>query len=135
MATPVLDELEVLVRALGLVYARQRDAILVEVEEGGRRIGIAITYDEISDTVRVAAPLDVEPLPGALSWFLEESFKSTTYKYTIDYDGFVAVVYDLPRRCVRTARDLREAILHVVEGAKRVLERVVEEGKSGESSG
>ncbi len=132
MVTPVLDELEVLVRALGLVYARQRDAILVEVEEGGERIGIAITYDEISDTVRVAAPLDVEPLPEALSWFLEESFKSTTYKYTIDYEGFVAVVYDLPRRCIRTARDLREAILHVVQGAKRVLERVEREG--GEAS-
>lgn len=131
MVTPVLDELEVLVRALGLVYARQRDAILVEVEEGGERIGIAITYDEISDTVRVAAPLDVEPLPEALSWFLEESFKSTTYKYTIDYEGFVAVVYDLPRRCLRTARDLREAILHVVQGAKRVLERVERGGEEG----
>jgi len=131
VVTPVLDELEVLVRALGLVYARQRDAILVEVEEGGERIGIAITYDEISDTVRVAAPLDVEPLPEALSWFLEESFKSTTYKYTIDYEGFVAVVYDLPRRCLRTARDLREAILHVVQGAKRVLERVERGGEEG----
>ena len=127
MATPVLDELEVLVRALGLVYARRGDAILVEIEEEGRRIGIAITYDSISDTVRIAAPLDVEPLKEALEWFLEENFKSTTYKYSIDYEGFVAVIYDLPRRCVRTARDLREAILHVVEGAKRVLERTVEE--------
>ncbi|AEM39248.1 hypothetical protein Pyrfu_1390 [Pyrolobus fumarii 1A] len=124
MVTPVLDELEVLVRALGLVYARQRDAILVEIEEDGERIGIAITYDEVSDTVRVAAPLDVEPLPEALSWYLEENFKSTTYKYALDYDGFVTVVYDLPRRYIRTARDLREAIVSVVSGAKRVLERV-----------
>ncbi len=127
MVTPVLDELEVLVRALGLVYVRQRDAILVEVEEEGRRIGIAITYDEVSDAVRIAAPLDVEPLPEALGWYLEENFRSTTYKYTIDYEGFVTVVYDLPRRCIRTARDLREALVQVVAGAKRVLERVVEE--------
>ena len=133
MATPVLDELEVLVRALGLVYARSGDTILVEIEEEGRRIGIAITYDNISDTVRIAAPLDVEPLKEALEWFLEENFKSTTYKYSIDYEGFVAVVYDLPRRCVRTARDLREAILHVVEGAKRVLERTVEEEEGSKS--
>jgi len=120
----VLDEIEVLVRALGLLYERRGDAILVEVEEEGRRVGIAITYDEVSDSIRVAAPLDVEPLPQALSWYLEENFSSTTYKYTIDTEGFVTVVYDLPRRCVRTARDLREAIMHVVTGALRVLERV-----------
>ncbi len=120
----MLDEIEVLVRALGFLYERRENAILLEVEEEGKKVGIAITYDEVSGTVRVAAPLDVEPLPEALSWYLEENFTSTTYKYTIDTEGFVTVVYDLPRKCLRTARELREAITHVVTGALRVLERV-----------
>ncbi len=119
-----LSELEVLVKALGLPYRRERDAILVEYEDKKYgRIGLVIMLVREADVVRVAAPLDVEPLDEALSWFLRSNFENYSYKYTIDYDGFITVVYDLPRTCVNTVSSLREAVLEVVEGAKRVLER------------
>jgi hypothetical protein len=125
-----IDELEVMVRALGLPYSKREGALLITMQvEGYGEVGVVVSYDEESDRVRIAVPLDVEPYHEALTWFLSENFTSTTYKYAIDYDGFVAVVYDVPSRCVRSARDLREAILEVVEGAKRVLERVEEEEK------
>ncbi len=126
-----IDELEVLVRALGLPYTRREGNLIVSIED--RRYGtinVVVMYDEESDTVRIASPLDVEPYTEALQWFLSENFTSTTYKYALDYEGFIAVVYDMPSRCVRTARDLREAVFEVVEGARRVLERV-EEARSG----
>ncbi|KSW11448.1 hypothetical protein CF15_00910 [Pyrodictium occultum] len=67
---------------------------------------------------------------------LEENFTSTTYKYALDYEGFITVVYDLPGDYVDNARKLREAILYVVEGARRVLERTREEpGGEGEKPG
>jgi len=123
-----IDELEVLVRALGLPYQKRENAILTSYKtETGEEIGIVISLEQETESVRVAAPLDVEPLPQALSWFLEENFTSTTYKYTIDTEGFITVVYDLPAKCIRTARDLREAIVEVIEGAKKVLERVEKE--------
>ena len=122
-----IEELEVLVRALGLPYTRREGSLIVSVEDAKHgTLNVVVMYDEESDTVRLASPLDVEPYREALQWFLSENFTSTTYKYALDYDGFVAVVYDLPSKCVRTAKDLREAILEVVEGAKRVLERVEE---------
>ena len=119
-----LDELEMLIRAIGLNYRKHGDSILVEyVDRKYGNIGIVVQYDEASDTVRIAAPLDVEPYEEALRLLLEENFSSQTYKYAIDYEGFITIVYDLPRKCIRTARDLREAIIEVIEGAKKVLER------------
>ncbi len=129
-----IDEIEVMVRALGIPYSRREGNLILTVEEPGYgRIGVVISYDEESDMVRIAVPLDVEPYQEALQWFLAENFTSTSYKYAIDYDGFIAVVYDLPSRCIRSARDIREAVLEVLEGAKRVLERTEEEkeGTSG----
>ena len=91
-------------------------------------------YDRDTGVLRVAAPLDVEPTREGLRILLEENFTSATYKYALDYEGFITVVYDLPGEYVDNARKLREAILYVVDGARRVLERtrVEEETESRE---
>ncbi len=128
-----LADLEVMVRALGLPYQKKDGNILLSVKDKKYgEIGVVVSYDENTNSVRITAPLDVEPYHEALSWFLSENFTNTTYKYAIDYDGFVAVVYDLPANCIKSARDLREAIVEVVEGAKKVLERT-EAGPEEES--
>ncbi len=119
-----LSELEVLVRAIGLSYRRRENNLLLEYDDKRfGRIGLVITLIPETRSVRIAAPLDVEPLDEALSWFLRTNFESYGYKYTIDYEGFITVVYDLPARCVNTVSELRDAVLEVIEGARRVLER------------
>ena len=118
------SELEVLVRALGLPYQKREQNLLLEYrDEKYGRIGLVVSYLHEANTIRFAAPLDVEPLEQALQWFLRSSFESYSYKYTVDYEGFITVVYDLPRKCVNTVADVREAILEVLEGARKVLER------------
>ncbi len=130
-----IDEVEVLVRALGLPFRRQEGSLILSYQDPKHgEIGVVISYEESSDTLRIVVPLDVEPYPEALRLLLEENFSSTTYKYALDYEGFIAVVYDLPRRCVKTARDLREAIVEAVAGARRILERS-EEPSASPSSG
>jgi hypothetical protein len=130
-----ISDVEVYVRALGLPYSRAHGSIVVEHRDRrGEPIGIAIMYDRDTGVLRVAAPLDVEPTREGLRILLEENFTSTTYKYALDYEGFITVVYDLPGEYVDNARKLREAILYVVDGARRVLERtrVEEETESRE---
>lgn len=132
-----MSDLEVYVRALGLSYSRVEGSLVLEyTAREGERIGVVVSYEGDTGVVRVAAPLDVEPTREGLRVLLEENFTSTTYKYALDYEGFITVVYDLPGDYVDNARKLREAILYVVEGARRVLERTREEpGGEGEKPG
>ena len=118
------SELEILVKALGLPYTRKENNLLLEYyDEKHGKIGLVVSYIAETNTIRIAAPLDVEPLEEALSWFLRTNFENYSYKYTIDYEGFITVVYDLPKKCVNSVADLKEAILEVVDGARKVLER------------
>jgi len=86
--------------------------------------------------VRVAVPTDVEPSVEGLRWLLAENFSAggLLYKYGVDYEGFVVVVVDVPAGCVGSARDLRVLIGAVVEGYRRLLERV-REGPGGDGEG
>lgn len=122
-----LEGLEAFLRVLGLRYTRRGGSLLVEYEHPSLgRVGIVVELDQASSTVRLAAPTDVEPFQEALGWFLEENFSSQSYKYAMDLEGFIVVVYDLPASCVESARVLREALIEVVKGYERLMERVEE---------
>ncbi len=122
-----LEGLEAFLRVLGLNYARKGGSLLVEYEHPRLgRIGIVVELDQAASTVRLAAPTDVEPFQEALGWFLEENFSSPSYKYAMDLEGFIVVVYDLPAACIENARALREALVEVVKGYERLMERVEE---------
>ncbi|ABM80438.1 hypothetical protein [Hyperthermus butylicus] len=119
-----LSELETMVRLLRLPYRRMGDSVVASFsDEKYGEIGLVYTLDRDTGSLRVAAPLDVEPTSEGLRVILEENFTSTTYKYALDYEGFITVVYDVQADCVRDVRKLREITLYVVEGAKRILER------------
>ncbi|MET1102033.1 MAG: hypothetical protein ABWW69_06135, partial [Pyrodictiaceae archaeon] len=119
-----LEDIEVFLRSLGLDYERRENALLVQYpDEKYGRLGVVIMIFEEAGILRVSVPLDVEPLEEALSWFLQMNFESPSFKYSIDYEGFITVVYDLPMDCISKARDLRDAILYVIDGARKVLER------------
>ena len=119
-----ISDVEVYVRALGLPYRRVHGNIVVEYKDRrGETIGLAIIYDRDTGMLRVTAPLDVEPTREGLRILLEENFTSMTYKYALDYEGFITVVYDLPGEYVDNARRLKEAILYVIDGVRRILER------------
>ncbi len=123
-----LSELANLLRLLRLEYRRMGESLVASYEdEKHGSIGLVFSLERDTNTLRVAVPLDVEPTEQGLRILLEENFTSTTYKYAIDYEGFIAVVYDVPAGCVNDVRSLREIVLHVVEGARRVLERTVKE--------
>ena len=122
-----LEGLEAFLRVLGLNYVRKGSSLLVEYEHPRLgRIGVVAELDQASSTVRLAAPTNVEPFQEALSWFLEENFTSLGYKYALDLEGFIVVVYDLPATCIVNARALREALVEVVKGYERLMERVEE---------
>ncbi len=120
-----MDGLEALVRVLGLEYVKEAGSILVSYETGAGRTGIVLSIDE-AGWLRIAIPTDVEPTVEGLRWLLAENFSNTGYKYSLDYDGFITVVVDVPARCVGNARELRELMLYAVEGYRRLMERVSE---------
>jgi len=122
-----LGGLEALVRALGLRVRRLEDSLLVEAEARGLgTVGIVVTYDVNTGFVRVAVPTDVEPTEEGLRWLLGENFRVTSYKYGIDYEGFIVVIVDVPGEAVENARILRRLITEVLEGARRLMEKVPE---------
>lgn len=120
-----IESLESLVRVIGLPYARKGDTLLLEYEhkELGR-VGLVIQYDGPTGSIRVSIPTDIEPTSEGLDWLLRSNFSSLGYKYAIDYEGFIAVLQDYPRECIRDARSLKEALLNIVEGYRRLLEHV-----------
>jgi len=123
-----LSELEAMIRALGLTYRKVEGALVAEYEDAKHgRLGIVFSVERETETLRIAIPLDVEPYEEALREVLRENFTSTTYKYALDYDGFLTVVYDVPANCIDNALQLRELVLYALDGARRVLERVEEE--------
>jgi hypothetical protein len=129
-----LSEVEGMLRLLKLPYRRVGESLVASFEDKKYgSIGLVFTVEREAGTLRVVAPLDVEPTEQGLRVLLEENFTSPTYKYAIDYEGFITVVYDLPAECVRDVKQLREAILYVVDGARRVLERSVRSGEGGEN--
>ena len=102
------------------------------------RVGEVGLFVGLEDgVVRVAVPTDVEPTVEGLRWLLAENFSGggLLYKYGVDYDGFVVVLVDVPAGCVGSARDLRGLIGAVVEGYRRLLERVRVEGGEGRGEG
>lgn len=120
-----IEGLEAFLRVLGLGYVRRGDSLLVEVEDrrlGG--VGVVVSFDPDTGFVRVAVPTDVEPTEGGLWWLLRENFSVTTYKYGLDYDGFIVVLVDVPGEAVGSARDLRRLVAEAVEGYRRLMERV-----------
>jgi hypothetical protein len=123
-----LSELEAMIRALGLSYRRVEGALVAEYEDPRHgRLGIVFSLEQDTKTLRIAIPLDVEPYREALPEILRENFTSTTYKYALDYEGFLTVVYDVPSTCIDNALQLRELVLYALDGARRILERVEEE--------
>lgn len=119
-----LDGLEAFIRVIGLPYVRRGDTLLAEYEDPrAGRIGIVVTLEQ-EGYVRVAVPTDVEPTEEGLRWLLSENFLNAGYKYALDYDGFIVVLYEAPAGCVENAGRLREAIAAVVEGYRRLMERV-----------
>jgi len=122
---PGVEDYESMLRAMGIRCRRLGDSLVFHVEDRELgEVGLALTVFPEAGVVRVAAPLDVEPTEEGLPWYLEENFSSPTYKYALDPEGFVTVVYDAPAEWLRTARELREAILYVVEGVRRLMRRV-----------
>ena len=122
-----LSELESMIRALGLTYRRMEGMLVAEYEDPKHgRLGIVFSIEQDTKTLRIAIPLDVEPYREALGSILRENFTSTTYKYALDYDGFLTVVYDVPAECVDNALQLRELVLYALDGARRILSRVEE---------
>ncbi len=122
-----LSELESMIRALGLAYRRMEGMLVAEYEDPRHgRLGIVFSVEQDTKTLRIAIPLDVEPYQEALGSILRENFTSTTYKYALDYDGFLTVVYDVPAECVDNALQLRELVLYALDGARRILSRVEE---------
>ena len=108
-----LSELESMIRALGLAYRRMEGMLVAEYEDPRHgRLGIVFSVEQDTKTLRIAIPLDVEPYQEALGSILRENFTSTTYKYALDYDGFLTVVYDVPAECVDNALQLRELVLY-----------------------
>lgn len=131
-----LEGLEAFVRVLGLPYRRHGDSIVVEFEDPRLgSVGIVVFYEGDTGVVRIVVPTDVEPTPGGLRWLLEENFRTTTYKYGLDYEGFVAVIVDLPAEAVENARSLRRGLAEAVEGVRRLMERVEEAEEAGEGGG
>jgi len=123
-----LSELEAMIRAMGLSYRRIEGSLVAEYEDPRHgRLGIVFSLEQDTKTLRIAIPLDVEPYKEALSEILRENFTSTTYKYALDYEGFLTVVYDVPANCIDNALQLRELVLYALDGARRILERVEEE--------
>jgi hypothetical protein len=123
-----LSDLESMIRALGLTYRRVEGSLVAEYEDKRfGRLGLVFSFDQDTKTVRIAIPLDVEPYEEALGQLLRENFTSTTYKYALDYDGFITVVYDVPADCIDNALQLRELVLYALDGARRILERTEEE--------
>ncbi len=129
-----LEGLQALVRVIGLPHARRGDNIIVEYEVAGERVSIVLGFEE-PGYVRAVIPTDVEPTEEGLRWLLAENFSSTGYSYALDYDGFIAVVAVEPGRCVENARHLREMLAALVEGYRRLMERVRVEGESGAGEG
>ncbi len=122
-----LSELESMIRALGLTYRRMEGMLLAEYEDPKHgKLGVVFSVEQDTKTLRIAIPLDVEPYQEALGNILRENFTSTTYKYALDYDGFLTVVYDVPAECVDNALQLRELVLYALDGARRILSRVEE---------
>ncbi|NOZ88776.1 MAG: hypothetical protein GXO15_02500 [Crenarchaeota archaeon] len=119
-----LEGLEALLRVIGLPYAKRGDSLIAEYEAAGEKMGIVITLDQVSGVVRAVAPTDVEPTEEGLRWLLSENFSSTGYHYALDYEGFIAVVSEQPARCVENARHLREMLASLVEGYRKLMERV-----------
>ncbi len=120
-----IEGLEAFVRIMGLTYAKRGDVLIVEYEhqEIGK-IGLVVQYDSSTKTVRVSIPTDIEPTTEGTTWLLHENFSNFNYKYAIDYDGFIVVLQDNPGVCIGNARNLKETILNVIEGYKRLIERV-----------
>jgi hypothetical protein len=120
-----IEGLEAFIRVIGLAYTKRGDVLIVEYEhkEMGK-IGLVIQYEGSTKTVRVSIPTDIEPTTEGTTWLLHENFSNSNYKYAIDYDGFIVVLQDYPSDCIGNARSLKEAILNVVEGYKRLMERV-----------
>ncbi len=122
---PSLEDYEAMLRAMGLRCRRLGDSLVFQVRDRELgEVGLALTLYPEAGVLRVAAPLDVEPTEEGLPWYLEENFSSPTYKYALDPDGFVAVVYDVPSDWASSVRELRSVILYVVEGVRRLMRRV-----------
>lgn len=123
------EGLEAFLRVLGLPYRRLGGDYVVEVA-GGRglgRVGLVVSLQEDVGFVRVAVPTEVEPTEEGLRWLLSENFRAATYKYGLDYEGFVVVVVDAPAEAVGNARALRRLMAEAVEGYRRLVERTVRE--------
>ncbi len=118
-----LSELEALIRTLGRSYTKYENSILTKVKIADEEIGIVLTLNNETGTLRIAIPLDIEPLEKALAILLHENFISTMYKIGIDYEGYLVVLNDLPSRCINTVKDLKEVLLNTIEGAKSLLKR------------
>ncbi|MET1128782.1 MAG: hypothetical protein ABWW70_05650 [Thermoproteota archaeon] len=132
-----LYELENMLKAAGVEYRRVGEGLLVEYDDAEYgKIGMSISVLEEEAVVRIAVPTDAEPTKSGLRTLMHENFVSARYKYALDYEGFIAVVVDVPSSCIRSARELKEAMASALEGARRLLERVEErESESTEGGG
>jgi len=128
------EGLEAFIRVLGLPYRRLGGDYVVEVERQGLgRVGLVVSLQEDVGFVRVAVPTEVEPTEEGLRWLLSENFRAATYKYGLDYEGFVVVLVDAPAEAVGNARALRRLMAEAVEGYRRLMERTVPGEEGGES--
>ena len=129
-----VEGLEAFLRVIGLSYVRRENSLVAEYRHPRLgSVGIVVSFEQDTGTVRVAVPTDVEPTREGLLWLLQENFSSTSYKYAVDYEGFITIVYDVPSACVDNARRLRELITETIHGYERLMERVkpVHEGEEG----